>query len=272
MNRRSFLKSGALWVPPLFAIGRASGAVLTLADPAMVGRTRPVASASLKDLTSDAWQNFEFDTMDTSNLGSNDHITGGTWAIGGSPTTSTSGQYSALFTYGGTTDTGTRGLAAGVTAENRVEYEWASTPALATMAFWFYSGSLDSGKYSYVGFIGTGKFSAQAWLLMFNTSGTHALSIEAALSGSQTSGQAITISPATWYWVVMLGQNATTCKLSVFDTSGSRVGVERTCTGAAQNSGKVGVGTVLANTTTAGTHYFDNWVFENSDKYADFAP
>jgi hypothetical protein len=46
MNRRRFLKSGALWVPPLFAIGRARGAVLTLADPAMVGRTRPVAGSS----------------------------------------------------------------------------------------------------------------------------------------------------------------------------------------------------------------------------------
>lgn len=46
MNRRSFLKSGALWVPPLFAIGRARGAVLTLADPAMVGRTRTTESAA----------------------------------------------------------------------------------------------------------------------------------------------------------------------------------------------------------------------------------
>lgn len=45
MNRRRFLKSGALWVPPLFAIGRARGAVLTLADPAMVGRTRPAGSS-----------------------------------------------------------------------------------------------------------------------------------------------------------------------------------------------------------------------------------
>lgn len=46
MNRRRFLKSGALWVPPLFAIGRARGQVLTLADPAMVGRTRNATSAS----------------------------------------------------------------------------------------------------------------------------------------------------------------------------------------------------------------------------------
>lgn len=46
MNRRRFLKSGALWVPPLFAIGRARGQVLTLSDGAMVSRTRSVAASS----------------------------------------------------------------------------------------------------------------------------------------------------------------------------------------------------------------------------------
>ncbi len=40
MNRRSFIRRGALYLPPLFAIGRARGQALTLADPAMVGRTR----------------------------------------------------------------------------------------------------------------------------------------------------------------------------------------------------------------------------------------
>lgn len=45
MNRRSFIQLGALWVPPLFAIGRARGQAITLADPAMVGRTRISSSA-----------------------------------------------------------------------------------------------------------------------------------------------------------------------------------------------------------------------------------
>lgn len=40
MNRRSFLKSGALWVPQLFAVGLARGQVLTLSDHAMLGRAR----------------------------------------------------------------------------------------------------------------------------------------------------------------------------------------------------------------------------------------
>ena len=56
MNRRSFIKHGALWVPPLFAIGRARGAVLTLADPAMVGRSRPAGSSSPTLQDSYEWQ------------------------------------------------------------------------------------------------------------------------------------------------------------------------------------------------------------------------
>lgn len=46
MNRRRFLKSGALWIPPMFAIGRARGAVLTLSDPALLGRTRRTAQTN----------------------------------------------------------------------------------------------------------------------------------------------------------------------------------------------------------------------------------
>lgn len=46
MNRRRFIKRGALWVPPLFAIGRARGQVLTLSDPASTSRTRRVAASA----------------------------------------------------------------------------------------------------------------------------------------------------------------------------------------------------------------------------------
>lgn len=45
MNRRSFIKRGALWVPPLFGISISKGAVLTLSDPAMVSASRPSGSS-----------------------------------------------------------------------------------------------------------------------------------------------------------------------------------------------------------------------------------
>lgn len=44
-NRRAFLKQ-ALWVPPLFAIGRAKGQALTLADSAFVGSLNQAAASS----------------------------------------------------------------------------------------------------------------------------------------------------------------------------------------------------------------------------------
>lgn len=50
MNRRSFIKRGSLYLPPLFAIGRARGQVLTLSDPASLSRTRKQSSGGVETL------------------------------------------------------------------------------------------------------------------------------------------------------------------------------------------------------------------------------
>ena len=183
MNWRKFI-----WTGTLFILVARAVAQVGLRSPSFTSAlSQKAGSASLKDLTADGWETFEFSTVDATSLANNDGISGGTWTVSGSPTTSTSASQSALFTYNGTTDTGTKGLVSGVNAENRVHYEWASTPSISTIGFWFNPGACDSGKYSYVAYIGTGKFSAQAWLMLKNTSGTHKLSIESALNGTHLS-------------------------------------------------------------------------------------
>lgn len=45
MKRRDFIKQGALWVPSLFAIGKARGQAFTFRDPAFVRKSSPASAA-----------------------------------------------------------------------------------------------------------------------------------------------------------------------------------------------------------------------------------
>lgn len=49
MNRRNFIKKGAIWVPSLFAIGRARGQAFTFRDPAFVRKTVAGSSCATTD-------------------------------------------------------------------------------------------------------------------------------------------------------------------------------------------------------------------------------
>jgi len=73
MRRRTFLKR-ALWVPPLFAIGRAKGQALTLTDSAFVGSLNQEAASSPASFSDD------FNRADADPM--SNPASGGTWDAG----------------------------------------------------------------------------------------------------------------------------------------------------------------------------------------------
>lgn len=60
MNRRNFIKQGAIWVPSLFAIGRARGQAFTFRDPAFV---RKAVVESVKTSASDDFNRANSDPL-----------------------------------------------------------------------------------------------------------------------------------------------------------------------------------------------------------------
>jgi len=261
MNRRNFIKRGALFVPSIFV-------------PRLI-RSADYRSEILKfqawqkahqsggggvNMTVDFWQSFE-STIDSAGLDSTDHATGLTWTVVDASSrfsANATGQHTSPSTINTLTDSGTQGLksdASGTNTEARYLYcTIGQTTNPVSIGFFFFLPTLS------VGLVG------QAVYATFNGSAQVSLKIQTdgsdnhvfLLSGA-TDSSTVGVSGNAWYWVNILSVANGTCKLRIYDTSGVLQGSEVTCTGNNQNSNLILLGNINSY-LASGVMYYDNLV------------
>ncbi|MGA2401439.1 MAG: hypothetical protein ABSG91_07005 [Syntrophobacteraceae bacterium] len=173
------------------------------------------------DLSVSIWEDFEFSTLNTTNLAAHQHGTGGVWTIADTASKlsmSASGQKSLKSCPGNVTDAGTTGLKADNTAATTtpayLAYTFPSPPTTLSYSYWLYIAS----------------FPAYTTAIISQTSGVN-------LSEMYNSGSAITIStigavniPAitfptvpAWYFITMKTTLGSTMTMHVYDANGNEL-------------------------------------------------
>lgn len=224
------------------------------------------------DLPIDVWQDFEFDTLSQANLESRDHSPAVTWSLIGTTSRfsmSTDAQQTSPSTINLWTDTGTRGVrndlnatasgSFGITLSNQVVGQsvgfWLRTAnlAAATSARIFYTTEQTPNNLC-VG------------LEQRNTAGQQELYIR---NNAGTLSSMVNVTADTWYWVSLYAIRNATCRLEVYDTTGSLVGAQVTVTGNNTSIGNLRFGSASNYTAQAAGvyHYIDNFVWEYDGYY-----
>lgn len=238
------------------------------------------------NLTVDVWQDFDFVTLNTTNLDADDHYAPtGAWTISNAAsllTTSTSGEQLLKGTINTLSDSGgTRGIAydCNVSANpGYVDFAIPATQHVVSFGFWIQFPAA---------FVGT--FTEHDVYVMPTTLGTrnYYVKLTDANQGSiklfnQIDGYsaAINLSAATWYWVTGLYDDAnaaTGMKVSVYDTSGVIVGAEKTRTTAADLGvidAQIGslIGASGGTTLFAGNLYWDDYLLDYTNHVYPLGP
>lgn len=231
----------------------------------------------MADITVDLWQDFEFATLNTTNLAANDHVTGGTWTItdpNSRLSTSTSAEKVSPGTFSGNSDaSGARGLRYESPVdfqEGIVTYEYASTHATVSFGFWFkfpaeYVGSFEGGQPDIIyveNALGTNELYVKLW-----DDGSSHLVLFTAEAGYSTN---VNVSPDTWYWITV--KYSTTHTMRVYDEAGAQVGTEKTRTGSAQVSTQASLGNLIGDEGGGGPFDYDDWVMDWTDATFPLGP
>ena len=182
-----------------------------------------VGGASCTTIAYDCYQDFEFTTLDASNLQANDHCSQ-PWIVNDANSmlsTSTTQKQSLLSCPNGTPVTSTKALAfnTGNGAHTGSIYVW--FPASITSAnasFWFRTGTKSN---YYEGAIFTLAMSGDSINLYWGAN-TTTNQIRALTSGGSGSGT-VTVANTTWYWIDVYAVKGGTSKIHVKDTSGTDI-------------------------------------------------
>lgn len=243
------------------------------------------AAVAPLNITADVWQDFNFTTLNTTNLDSNDHFaTTGRWSITNPSSllaTSTTAEKALLSTVNGqTTAGGTRGITYNCNASGVAgfcQFNHVSAKLNVSYGFWF---KFDSG------FVST--FTEHDILTVQTTLGNKNIYIKAA-DGNVGSGiqsihifnpadsysAGIIVVPNTWYWVNVsyADNNASGMKLRVFNDVGTQVGIENTRSTDA-DSGVINavIGSLIGGNPFVGTLFFDNFIIDETNARYPFGP
>jgi hypothetical protein len=188
----------------------------------------------------DLWQDFEFTTLNTTNLAANDHVDNGddngTWSIAndGTLSTSTSAEKFTPGTLGGNVDsTSLRGLRYQGSANGQdgtVEYNFENERTTLSFGFWVRIPSA---------YFGTFTSDEPDLIRVRNNTGQNEFYVKTSddeqifftlFSVEQDESAPINIEPDTWY--CLTGLYDSTFRLRVYDENGNQVGVERSFSGA----------------------------------------
>lgn len=221
----------------------------------------------MADITVDLWQDFDFTTLDTTNLGTNDHATGGTWTItdpNSRLSTSTSAEKISTGLISGNSDSGgTRGLRYDSPADFNagvVAYEYASTHTTISFGFWFrfpaeYVGTFEGGQPDIL-YVENALGTNELYVKLTDNNQGQLILFTAEAGGSTT----IDVEPDTWYWIT--AKYSTTHSLRVYDVDGTQVGAEKTRTGSAQASTIASLGNLIGDEGGGGPFDYDDWVMD----------
>lgn len=237
----------------------------------------------MADITADLWQDFDFTTLNTTNLAANDHASVGTWTITDPDTrlsTSTSGEKISTGLISGNSDSGgTRGMAmvAPTAGDNtHITYEFSEDKATVSFGFWYmfpadFIGSDDEHDILYV----ENAFGENE-LYVKQTDHTGRGGHLYLYSGEAGYSTAIQIggSPDTWFWVTARLETGGSNRLRVYDASGVQVGSEQTRTAhATEPSYQVSLGSAVgALAGHTGSVYFDDFVMDWADATFPLGP
>lgn len=206
------------------------------------------------DMPVRAWQDFNFSTLDATNLQANDHNDSLTWV--GTGTTSRFSLVSGAPAMPSTVNLYDASVGKilrndlTATASGAWGFTFTNSSALFAHGMWVrINTGLASGTSARVAYVtsDTNQTSETASLIARNTAGQH----EFYLAGATNSG-VINISPNTWYWVTFTSRQNATQTLWVYDSNGTQLsGSGTTCTGGARGTGSLRVGSTGSYTAQA---------------------
>lgn len=220
-------------------------------------------------IVADLWQVFSNAALSTTNLNNEDSIATGTWTLSPStPTTlstSTSGQQAFSGQINSTTDTSTRGLAMSMTSGSAetIGYAWGTGQGTnpTSFGFWFKMPSSLPGESVVPIFNTYGNSEYVIRVGLYNDGANNTFRIRG--NGSWTDTTA-TVSTNTWYRIAVISQAGNTCSLSVYTTSGTKVGDTITVTANDSTQAGFSVGADASFGTGTGSAYWDNIVVKTN--------
>lgn len=186
----------------------------------MWGKWNPIGP----NIIADMWQNFEFSgTVDSTNLGANDHTSIGSWSVSDASTllsTSASAERATLSTVNGSADSGTYGLIRSFSALAlaNVTYDWGSNVSACSVGHWFRFTQAPANTHRL--WRVTDGLGNTPLYVRINTSSY----IE--IEGGGNNGAALSIN--TWYWITFQAVKGGTSTCRVYDSSGVQVGSDAT--------------------------------------------
>jgi hypothetical protein len=240
----------------------------------------------MTDITVDLWQDFDFTTLDETNLAAHDHASVGTWTIDDPESnfsTSTSGEKLSDGTFSGNDDSGgTHGLA--MTAPNPADntviiYEFSADKSSCSYGFWykFPAGFIGSDDEHDILYVENNFGSNELYVKQTDHSGRGGhLYLYTGESGYSTAIQ-IGSMDDEWIWITAqhnTGGAGSPHRLRAYTADGTQIGSEQTLASHAtepsfQASLGSGVGALQGYT---GTHYFDDWIMDWTDATFPLGP
>jgi hypothetical protein len=243
--------------------------------PALVGASRRVVEGGGgANITANIWENFEFATFSTANLAANDNSSDGTWTVGaGTQTTSGTGEKALLATINSTSDSGhSYGMAIdeSVGTANYVSFDWTSAPGAAAVSygFWFKTPTSTVDSTSVMIFRCYGGADYVCRVAIYDD-GTKSFRIRGNASYVNHSA---TWAANTWYWVSVLGDAGGTCRLRIYNDSGTELGTEQTVTAADTTTTGFSLGVDHVYTAGTGSMYWDDLIVDTTDATYPLGP
>lgn len=221
----------------------------------------------MTDLTVNVWQDFELDTLNGTNLDGRDHfVTTGVWSVTDASTklsTSTTGEKACTATFGGVSDTGTRGLKYD-SAGGAQAYLSFGHPAQRTQmswGFWFkIVGAAFFSSFSEYDLCRNSTDLGTLPSLIKVVDDTNETRFHLFVPSTYSAG--IPIQENTWYWVTGKHVKNGTVVASLYNDSGVQVGVEQSIAVGNENLTEFLFGVFAGGPDVASSIYFDDLIMD----------